>query len=291
MRLRVLIIFFSGCFILSQAQPNQISLGVFTGITSPYTFDAGINRDSRYQQRYQIKLAPIGISYGIDYQGYGFVVTPSLINIGQDMNIVNTVGGYEGTRRINMQYLQVPIGFKFHVIDLSFFKVSLVAGIGAGYLLKGTETITHNYAKYRFPTEVLPILPPDYVIEYDGVIAPQITKLEIVRNEDFNKLQLFGSFGFRSDWDFKESWRIAFDLRANYGINETRNNSYLARTAANETLYALEGQRRELFAYLNIGIARYIEVDKQKQNRTKSFGKFKPRQAVVTPAGKRKPKR
>lgn len=290
MRLLVLISFFVGCFILSPAQPNQISLGIFTGITSPYTFDAGINRDSRYQQRYQVKLAPIGLSYGVDYQGFGFVVTPSLINIGQDMNIVNTVGGYEGTRKINLRYLQLPIGFKFHLIDLAFFKVSLIAGMGAGYLLKGSETITHNYAKYRFPNEVLPILPPDYVIEYDGVIAPQITSQEIVRKKDFNSFQLFGSIGFRSDWDFKKNWRIAFDLRANYCINEPRNNSHLVRIAENQTLYELEGQRRELFAYLNIGIARYIEVDKQKQNRTKSFGKFKPKAPISAPA-KRKPKR
>lgn len=290
MRRLVFLVFFFVAFTALYSQPNQISLGVFTGITSPYTFDSGINRDSRYEQRYQVKLAPIGISYGVDYQGYGFVVSPGLINIGQDMNMVNSVGGYEGTRRINMKYLEVPIGFKFHVIDLAFFKVSLLAGFGAGVLLKGTETITHNYAKFRFPSDVYPILPSDYIIEYDGVIAPEITKLEIVKNEDFNKIQLFGSVGFRSDWDFKESWRIAFDFRANYGINETRNTSYLARTRANETLYDLDGQRREMFASLTVGIARYIEVDKEKSQKTKSFGKFKPKKRVFTPAQKRRPR-
>lgn len=290
MRRLVFLVFFCFAFTALHCQPNQISLGVFTGITSPYTFDSGINSDSRYQQRYQVKLAPIGISYGVDYQGYGFVVTPSLINIGQNMNIVNSVGGYEGTRQINMQYLQLPIALKFHVIDLAFFKVSVLAGVGAGYLLDGNETITHNYAKYRFPGEVYPILPPDYVVEYDGVIAPAINKMEIVKNEDFNKFQLFGSFGFRSDWDFKENWRIAFDFRANYGINETRNEAYLSRTRANQTLYDLDGSRKEMFASLNIGIARYIEVDKEKSQKTKSFGKYKPKKSVFTPAPRRKPR-
>jgi hypothetical protein len=290
MRRLVLLVLLSSAFTVSRSQPNQISLGVFTGITSPYTFDSGINSDSRYEQRYQVKLAPIGISYGVDYQGYGFVVTPALINIGQDMNIVNSVGGYEGTRKIRMKYLEVPVGLKVHVIDLAFFKVSVLAGIAAGYLLKGTETITHKYAKFRFPSEVYPILPPDYIVEYDGVIAPEITKLEIVKNENFNKFQLFGSFGFRSDWDFKESWRVAFDFRANYGISETRNNAYLAKTRANETPYDLDGKRREMFASLNIGIARYIEVDKEKSQKTKSFGKFKPKKSAFTPAQKRKPR-
>jgi hypothetical protein len=277
MRFLFVVIFFGSSSLALHSQPNEISIGVFTGITLPSTFDSGINRDSRYQQRHQVKLAPIGISYGVDYHGYGFVITPSLVNIGQDMNIVNTVGKYEGTRSINMQYLQIPIGFKLHVIDLSFLKVSVVAGVGAGYLLKGTETITHSYAKYHFPKEVYPILPSDYVIEYDGVIAPQVTRLEILKDDDFNKFQLFGSLGFRSDWDFKESWRIALDLRANYGFNETRNNAYLAKTRADATLYDLDGDRREMYAYLSIGIARYIEVEKAKQNKAKSFGKKKRR--------------
>lgn len=292
MRFFALVSLFCGSLTFLNGQPNQVSLGVFTGITSPYTFDSGINRDSRYQQRYQVKLAPIGISYGVDYQGYGFVITPSLINIGQNMNIVNNVGGYEGTRDIKMQYLQVPIGFKLHIIDLTFFKVSLIAGAGAGYLIKGNETITHNYAKYRFPGEVFPILPPDYVVEYDGVIAPDIKKLEIVSKDDLKPFQFFGSLGFRSDWDFKDSWRIAFDLRANYGLTETRNEAYLARAKEFQTLYDLSGDRRELFAYLSIGIARYIEVDKNKTSKAKSFGKPKPKKRVrIQSQQKRKPRR
>jgi hypothetical protein len=280
MRTLLFSIFFCTVYFTSFSQENQISLGIFTGVTSPFTFDSGINRDSRYEQKYQVKLAPVGISYGVDYQGYGFVVTPSLINIGQDMNIVNSVGGFEGTRKINMQYLEVPIAIKFHVIDLSFFKVSVLAGVGAGYLIKGTETITHNYAKYRFPNETIQFLPSSYVVEYDGVIAPETNKLEIVKNEDFNKFQFFGSFGFRSDWDFNESWRIAFDIRANYGFTETRNDAYLARAKNHETIYDLEGDRREVFASFNIGIARYIEVEK------KHGGKYKPGKS---PRKKRKP--
>jgi hypothetical protein len=290
MRRLVFLITFFVAFTVLHGQPTQISLGVFTGIVSPYTFDSGVNRDSRYEQRYQVKLAPIGVSYGVDYQGYGFVLTPGLVNIGQDMNIVNSVGGFEGTRKISMNYLQMPITFKFHVIDLAFFKVSILAGISPSYLINGTETITHNYAKFRFPAAVYPILPPDYIVEYDGVIAPQTNKMQILRTEDFNRFQLFGSFGFRSDWDFKESWRIAFDFRANYGINETRNGAYLAQIRTNEKLYDLDGERRELFGSLTIGIARYIEVDKQKSQKTKSFGKFKPRKTSVIPAAKRKPR-
>lgn len=272
---RVTLIPFLVCVVCwSYAQPKQVSLGVFTGITAPYTWDEGIYNDSRYQPRYEVKLAPIGFAYGVDYDGYGFVVTPSLIRIGQNFNMINTVGGDEGTRKINMQYLQVPVALKLHMIDLSFFKVSLIAAVGIGHLLDGKETVSHHNAKYRFPAAVYPILPPSYTVEYDGVLAPEVKGLKMLEKKDFNSLQFFGGLGFRSDWDVTEAWRVSFDVRANYSAMETRTDAYLQRAESSQTLYDIAGKRREIFASLSIGIARYIEIDKGK---TKSSRKFTPK--------------
>jgi hypothetical protein len=264
----------------SFAQPKQISLGIFTGITAPYTWDEGINNDSRYQGRYEVKFAPIGIAYGVDYQGFGFVVSPSLITIGQNFHVINSVGGHEGTRKINLKYLEFPIALKLHVIDLSFFKVSLVAGAGVGYLIDGKETISHRNAKYRFPVEVYPVLPETYTLEYDGVLAPDVNDFTMLEKKDFNPIQFFAAFGFRSDWDVTEAWRVSFDVRANYALLETRNDAYLKRVESHQTLYDIAGKRREIFAYFTIGIARYIEVDKEKEHKTKSFKKFTPKKAM-----------
>lgn len=260
----------------SSAQPRHVSLGVFTGLTAPYTWDEGIYSDSRYKARYEVKFSPVGIAYGIDYEGFGFMVSPSLITIGQNYNVINTVGGHEGVRKITMKYLHIPLTLKLHVIDLAFFKVSLVAGAGVGYLLNGRETVSHQAAKYRFPAAVYPILPESYAIEYDGVLAPKVNGLQMLEKKDFNSFQIFGSFGFRSDWDITEAWRVSFDMRANYGVLETRTDTYLSRVEQNQTLYDYPGKRREIFAHLNIGISRYIEVDKEKERKTKSFKKFKP---------------
>jgi hypothetical protein len=272
--------FMLGIGFWSFAQPKQVSLGVFTGITAPYTWDEGIDNDSRYKARYEVKVAPVGIAYGVDYQGFGFVVSPSLITIGQNFHVINSVGGHEGTRKINMRYLELPVALKLHVIDLSFFKVSLVAGAGVGYLLDGKETISHGYGKYRFPAEVYPVLPASYTPEYDGVLAPEVDNFTMLRKKDFNPIQFFGAFGFRSDWDVTEAWRISFDIRANYALLETRTDAYLQRMESHQTLYDITGKRREIFAYLNIGISRYIEVDKEKEHKTKSFKKFTPKKAM-----------
>lgn len=274
----------------SFAQPKQVSVGIFSGITVPFTWDEGINKDARYKARYDIKAAPIGVSLGIDFQGYGFVLNPSLITIGQNQHVINTVGGHEGTRNINLKYLQIPLALKVHVIDLAFFKVSFVGGIALGYLLDGEEHITHNYAKFRFRSGVYPVLPPDYIVEYDGILAPEIKKHQMVGKNDFNKLQLFTSLGLRSDWDVSENWRITIDLRGNYGTQETRTNEYLKIVSSNQKIYDYEGKRREIFATFNIGISRYLEIDSDKNRKTKSFKSFKPKKYPWVAPNRSKPK-
>jgi hypothetical protein len=263
-----------------KAQSRTISLGIFTGGTSSYIWDEGISRDPRYETRYDIKLAPFGIAYGVDYEGFGFILTPGLINIGQKYNVINTVGGSEGIRSGTLRYFNLPAAFKLHIIDLSFFKVSFVVGGSVAFLLDAKETISHNSSKLRFPPVVYPVLPADYEVEYDGVVSPKVDKYMMLHRSDFNSLQIYGSMGFRSDWDIDENWRVSFDFRANYGFLEPRSDSYLQRLNANQTLYDVPGKRRDIVANLNVGIARYIDVDKKgSDQKKKANSKFKAKKS------------
>jgi len=255
----------------SYGQERTISLGVFSGATTTYSWDEGVNSDSRYETRYDVKLAPIGISYGVDYEGYGFVLTPGLINIGQKYNVINTVGGQEGIRKARIQYLNLPVAFKVHIIDLSFFRVSVLVGGSAAFLLSARETITHRAAKLRFPASVYPILPGDYEVEYDGVVSPAVSNYTMLDKTDYRKLQIFADAGFRSDWDITDAWRVSFDFRVCYGLFEPRTDAYMERLNARQTLYDLPGKRRDLYATLTVGIARYIELDKKSTAKKKNI--------------------
>lgn len=251
-------------------QERIISLGIFSGGTTTYSWDEGVNSDPRYETRYDIKLAPIGLSYGIDYEGYGFVITPGFINIGQKYNVINTVGGQEGIRKSKIQYLNLPLAFKVHIIDLSFFKVSFLAGGSAALLLNARETVTHRASKLRFPAAVYPILPAEYEVEYDGVVSPRIDQYVLLDKSDFRKVQVFADAGFRSDWDVSDAWRVSFDFRVCYGLLEPRSDAYMERLNARQTLYDLPGKRRDIIAMLTVGIARYVEVDKKSTVRKKN---------------------
>jgi hypothetical protein len=295
MRKLILTYFFLQTSLLTVAQTKIVSLGIFTGITSTYTWDEGILADPRYKTRYDIKLAPVGINYGVDYEGFGFVISPGVFTIGQNYHVVNTVGGHEGTRKINLQYVNLPLALKFHLIDLSFLKVSFIGGGGIGYLLSGKETIEHNNAKYKFPEAVYSVLPADYEVQYDGVIAPKVTNLKMLSKGDFNTLQFFTFVGLRSDWYVSEEFKVSFDIRANYGILESRSDDYLSKLSSYQTLYDIPGKRRDISMLFSIGISRYIEIEKkekeQKQRaKGKSSKKFSPKRYPWPSPKKSKPK-
>ena len=266
------------------------SLGIFTGLTVPYTYDAGINKDPRYRIKYDVKFAPIGIHYGVDYEGYGVMVDPSVIRIGQNFHVINTQGGQVGERKIDLTYFQIPAGLKLHIIDLSFFKVSFVASVGVAFLLKGQETITHKgVITLDFPTAVtgaegspeaaqFETDHPGYSVQYDGVrITPSMNNRKLLEKSDFQSFQLFGGIGFRSDWDLTESWRVSFDLRGNIGVLEPRKSSYLDQAKDHKAIYDIYGSRRDLFLSFNIGIARTIEIEpKEKERKVRQRKESKP---------------
>ncbi len=294
----ILVLLASLCLTTGWAQQVN-SLGIFTGITVPYTFDAGINKDARYSNKYNVKFAPVGIHYGVDYQGYGLMIDPCITKLGQNYNVVNIQGGHVGERKIDLTYFYLPVGLKLHIIDLSFFKVSFVASVGFGMLLNGKETISHSGDDTRstllFPVEVVGVFPspendlfeqqnPGYTVQYDGVRVPKQNNLELLSKDDFQSFQIFGGIGFRSDWDITEQWRVSFDLRGNAGVLEPRKSEYLDKVKAHEAIYDIYGSRRDLFLSLNIGFARIVEIErKDREKDIKRRRENKPRRPEKYP--------
>lgn len=254
------------------------SLGLFGGLTSTFTYDEGITVDPRYQAKYGADFIPLGLHAGVDLNGYGFMIDPQLTTLGQTYNILNTQGGQVGERDIKLSYFQVPFSYKHHIIDLSFFKVSFVVGVSYAFLLDASENITHSNAKLYFPAAVYPALPDTYQVEYDGVVSPATNNLKTLSKSDFKSSQVFGSVGFRSDWDVTDHARISFDFRGNMGAFEPRNSEYLERAQNNLTIYEIAGSRRDFFASLTIGYARYLFIEqKQKVKKVKPFVSYGPK--------------
>lgn len=286
----VLLLTFSG--IRGFSQQYSVALGVYGGFTVPYTLDGGMDKDPRYKSRYNVKAQTIGATFSMDYENLGFIISPGLFTLGQDYYIVNSAGGQDGKRSLDLDYIMLPASFKIHLIDLSFFRVSAVASGSVGFLYAMSDRLTHDYTKLRFPLEVYPLLPqPPYSVEYDGVISPA-TSLEVSQKSDYKSLQVFAGVGLCSDWNVTEHWRVTFDFRVNYGLFDSRSDDYKSRIGRYESVYELPGDRKEMFAHLSLGISRYLDFDKGDRDREKNLKgskrKFQPKSQVkIKPSRKR----
>ena len=246
---------------------NVESFGVFGGFNIPITIDKGLEKDVRFVSKFSIRGTPIGFHYGYDRPGFGYVISPSYLQIGQKFIIKNTTGGDVGTRDIAMNYFSLPLTLKFHVNDLSFFRLSLLAAADFCFLMDGQETFTHEASKLKFPAGVSVPTDPGYTIAYDGVFVPQVTNQVHVSKDKFSSFQIFGAVGIRADLDLSDDWSVMADGRANFGLFESRTKEYINTLTnpsgppdinGNPGAPDLYGQRRDIFLSFTVGISRII---------------------------------
>lgn len=257
---------------------NVEAFGIYGGFNFPVTMDEGLSKDPRYFGQLTFRTTPIGFSYGVDKVGFGYILTPCYLQAGQKFSIRNSIGGEIGTRDIQMDYISLPIALKLHINDLSFFRLSGVLGLNVNYLIKGRETISQAASKVTYPLGVTIPKDPGYVAAYDGVFVPAVDNLEYVSNEKFNSIQLFAALGLRADFDINDEWSINFDGRANFGLFDSRQTSYVNQLKnpsgepdfnGNPGAPDLPGQRREIYLAVSIGISKIIQTkNKFKTKRT-----------------------
>ncbi len=273
---------------------NIESFGVFGGFNIPITIDKGLDKDPRFMGRLNVRGTPFGFSYGYDRPGFGYVIAASYLKVGQKYTILNSTGGDVGTRDISMNYFSVPISLKFHVNDLSFFRLSVVAGVDFCFLLDGQETFTQEASKLKYPSGVSVPTDPGYSVAYDGVFVPALSNYVQVSKDKYNTFQLFGSFGVRADLDLSEKWSVMLDGRANFAILDSRNAAYLDQLKTpsgppdvngKPGAPDLYGQRRDVFLSVTAGVARIITTKPKFKSRKSSP---LPKMNLKSPKGKPK---
>jgi hypothetical protein len=252
---------------LAAAQSRVVSFGANTGITATYTWDEGINSDPRYKPRNDIKFSTLGLTYGVDYDGFGFEINPGLLTTGQNFSVITTTSARKGVRKITLNYFSVPVALKFHLITLPSITTSFVGGVSPAILLKGQEKISHDAGSYYFPPAVYPILPDNYNVQGGVVMAPKVTNLKMLDNRDFRRFQFFAFIGVRSDWYFSTKWKASVDLRVSYSVVDDRTNTYTSKLEQYKTLYDIPGKRRDIVGNMTIGLSRYLLREKKEKDR------------------------
>ncbi|MBX2962150.1 MAG: PorT family protein [Cyclobacteriaceae bacterium] len=265
MKLRALF-FISAVALLPLLAQSQVRFGVTTALNATFVLDEGISNDPRYNSTMTYNWAPVGFNFGVDVgRKFGLQLESILSNQGQIYQVIDAAQQVAGQRNIELQYLNVPLLFKFmngssKKVRSNFFlgpqfsfltaaQESLKAQAGVDYVIPEGMTfdeIQSNFA--QFGGEVIPGSTTDtYQLESD--FFTEIDKSSnAFRNTEF---QIAAAFGF--DIDLAKHFMLSAQIRANYSLTDMTNEEAF-KTVSSGNGSALLSARANLLVGVQLGL-------------------------------------
>ncbi len=146
-----------GCFIflLAGSAYGQIHLGATTAYNATFVLDKGLSDDPRYNSTYTYQLAPIGFNFGVDFgRKFGLQLESILSNQGQIYDMINVAEQIAGQRKIDLQYINLPLMMKFMGGGNGKARTNFNFGPQMSILTKAVESIQANAGTFTIPTDL-----------------------------------------------------------------------------------------------------------------------------------------
>ena len=243
----------------------QIHLGATSAYNATFVLDKGLSEDPRYNSTYTYHLAPIGFSFGVDFGNkFGLSLESILSNQGQIYELVNLAKQVSGERKIDLQYLQIPMMMKFMGGGSGAVRGNFNFGPQVSILTKAVETIQANAGTYEIP-EGLDIA--DIQQEFPAAVdagngsytisnVPTKDLLTKEANEFKNtEFQLAAAFGL--DIDLSKHLFLSTQVRANYSLTDMRNGDVIDAIKSGNT-GDIFGSRANLLVGVQVGLHYYF---------------------------------
>jgi hypothetical protein len=235
MNVKNYLIVFSFFSLASVGAQAQIHLGATTAYNATFVLDKGLSEDPRYNSTYTYNFAPVGFSFGLDFgKKFGLSLESILSNQGQIYELVNAGKQIAGERKIDLQYLQLPMMLKFMGGGSGKARGNFNFGPQLSLLTKARETIQANAGTYTIP-EGVDIA--DIQTEFNGAVdnqdgtytIPNVPAKDLLTKQanDFKnaEFQLAAAFGL--DIDLSKHMFLSTQVRANYSLTDMRNGDVL----------------------------------------------------------------
>jgi len=265
MRLRT-VFFVASIIVLPSLAWGQIHFGVTTALNATFILDEGISEDPRYNSTMTYNWAPVGFNFGVDVgRKFGLQLESILSNQGQIYEVIDAAEQIAGQRNIDLQYLNVPLLFKFmnggdkkartnfnigpQFSFLTQATESLQADAGVDYVIPEGMTydeIQANFAQYG--GTVIPGSTPDtYSLESD--FYAEIDKASnAFKNTEF---QIAAAFGV--DIDISRNLVLSTQVRANYSLTDmTNEEAFNTITSGNGS--SILSERANLLVGVQLGL-------------------------------------
>ncbi len=256
---------------LSSACVGQTSVhfGLTTGFNSTFVLDKGLAEDPRFTPEPTYRFSPIGASFGADFgRGFGLQLESILSKQGQVYHILDKAEKAIGERRIELNYINLPLLLRSFSTGSSRTRFNFLFGPQLSLLTQGTEV----YEQYQAGTLVLPegAQPPtnpntgqpvqvnaDRTYDYPKTTQTLASTDAKNQYEQFKKMDLQVALGLGVDIDLGRFMYLSTQIRGNYGFLDMRNEDLVNSVKNNSSKQAIKdlaGQRANLLVGAQIGL-------------------------------------
>ncbi len=271
MKLKIYWITLSFLTLAGYGAQSQIHLGATTAYNATFVLDKGLSEDPRYSSTYTYNWAPVGFSFGADFGNkFGLQLEAIKSTQGQIYDVINTAKQIAGTRKIDVEYINIPLMMKFMGGGSGKARGNFNFGPQLGILTKGIETLQTNAGDYQRPEGVsFEEVKADYeknagvtpIDNNDGTYklpsdVPTTALLEKELDEFKNtEFQLAVAFGL--DIDLSKHLYLSTQVRANYSFTDMRNQDIIDLLQSGD-VSEIFGGRANFLVGVQVGLHYYF---------------------------------
>ena len=255
-------------FICSMAN-GQIHIGATTAYNATFVFDKGLSQDPRYNSTYTYNWAPVGVSFGVDFgRKFGLQLETIKSAQGQIYDVINTAKQIAGTRKIDVEYFNIPLMMKFMSGGSGRTRANFNFGPQLAILSKGVESLTTSAGNYEIPQGVdFATIQQDYPSAIDNnngtyTLPNDVPTTTLLPNKkdptlDFRnkEFQLAAAFGL--DIDLSKHLYLTTQIRANYSLTDMRNEDVINSLKAGD-FSEIFGGRANFLLGVQMGLHYYF---------------------------------
>jgi hypothetical protein len=241
----------------------RVHLGATSAFNSTFVLDKGLSDDPRYNAEMTYKWSPVGIAFGTDFSnGFGLQLESILSRQGQIYQIVDIAQQQIGERKIDLEYIHLPLLLNLMGNSNSRTSFNFMFGPQLSILTQGQEI----YQQYKQGTLKLPEggqIPQGATDNGNGTYtAPPSTTVLASTDasaavKKFKETDLQLAVGFGLNIDIGSYLYLSTNVRGNYGFTDMRNEDLInsiKQNSANDVLKDLFGRRANMLVGVQIGL-------------------------------------
>lgn len=246
----------------AQAQIVQVHVGATTAVNATYVLDKGLSEDPRYNSTATYQWAPIGFNFGVDLgRKFGLSLEGIKSKQGQIYEMIDAFEKVKGQREISLDYLQLPLLFRFMSGGSSAVRSNFNLGPQMSFLTNARESIEAEAGTFKIPEGVdfasIQQEFPNAVNNNDGTydLPESVPSRDVLTKKanDFRNTEFSIAGAFGLDIDLSKHLYLTTQVRATYSLTDMRNGDVIDKIKSGDSA-DIFGARANLVVGVQLGL-------------------------------------